>query len=277
MPADTAPMLDARLTVSFGNQEILRDIHLRISRGGCTGLVGQSGSGKSTLSLALLGLLGSHAQVHGSILLDGRELLGQTEREWREVRGRRIALVLQSASSALNPALRIESHLKEAWRAHSTQPWRAARPAAIKLFRSFDLPCTEDFLHRFPSQVSVGQAQRILISMALLHRPALLIADEVTSAVDLLTQREVLSSLRRANTDWGTAVLHITHDLLSVPELCRDIVVLEKGLVVESGPCLQVLSEPVHPYTRRLIEALPAIHRRPAPLHQQPAGAAVRS
>lgn len=96
------------------------------------------------------------------------------------------------------------------------------------------------------------------LAMALLHRPALLIADEVTSAVDLLTQREVLSSLRRANADWGTAVLHITHDLFSVPEICHELVVLEEGRVVESGPCARVLNDPTHPYTRRLIEALPS-------------------
>ena len=166
MHADPALLLDARLSVCCGSQPILHDIHLQIASRGCTGLVGQSGSGKSTLSLALLGLLGSHARVQGSILFEGRDLLGQSEREWRQIRGRRIALVLQSASSALNPALRIESQLKEAWQAHSTEPWRTARPAAIELLRSFDLPATDDFLHRYPSQVSVGQAQRILIVLS---------------------------------------------------------------------------------------------------------------
>jgi peptide/nickel transport system ATP-binding protein len=136
-------------------------------------------------------------------------------------------------------------------------PWRAARSDAQALLRSFDLPDSRDFLDRYPSQVSVGQAQRVLIAMALLHRPSLVIADEVTSALDLLTQREVLSSLRRANIEWGTALLHITHDLLSVPEVCRDVVVLEQGRLVESGPCSEVLSNPRQAYTRRLIAALP--------------------
>jgi ABC-type glutathione transport system ATPase component len=250
--------LDARVSVTIAGRLILDHMRLRVRHGGAVGLVGQSGSGKSTLALALMGLLGREAKVEGSILLDGVDLLAiRSEHGWRPIRGRRVALVLQSAAAAMNPALRIETHLREAWQAHSPVPWRAARSDAQALLRSFDLPDSRDFLDRYPSQVSVGQAQRVLIAMALLHRPSLVIADEVTSALDLLTQREVLSSLRRANIEWGTALLHITHDLLSVPEVCRDVVVLEQGRLVESGPCSEVLSNPRQAYTRRLIAALP--------------------
>ncbi|MBI5280589.1 MAG: ABC transporter ATP-binding protein [Candidatus Solibacter usitatus] len=257
MYPDPAPLLQADLTVSFQDRPVLRGTRLHIGHGACVGLVGQSGSGKSTLGLALMGLLGGEARVEGSVLFDGRELLGLGEREWRSIRGRRIALVLQGAYSALNPALRIESHLRESWLAHSKVRWHDARHQALALLRSFDLPCSDDFLARFPSQISIGQAQRVLIAMALLHRPSLLIADEVTSALDLLTQQEVLASLRRANREWGTAVLHITHDLLSVPALCGEVVVLDHGQIVESGPCAGVLGSPQHPYTQRLIGALP--------------------
>lgn len=251
-------LLEARLTVRIGGQTILDGVELRIGAGQCVGLVGQSGSGKSTLSLALLGLVGPNAGVSGWLRFEGGEILGQREREWRKLRGRRIALVLQSASAALNPALRIETQFKEAWRAHSEEPWGAGRAAAFELMRSFDLPAEESFLKRYPSQVSIGQAQRLLIAMALLHRPALLIADEVTSALDAVTQREVLGSLRRANQEWGTAVLHITHDLMSVPELCSHVLVLDRGRVVEDGRVEEVFANPRHAHTRQLVECLHA-------------------
>lgn len=178
-------LLSLRLTVDYPSKPaVLRDVALELQPGEILGLVGQSGSGKSTLALAILRLLGLRGGVaHGSISFEGHDLLALSERGMRELRGRRIALVLQSPLSALNPALRIGTQLKEAWCAHSGSGREACHRAIAEALASVSLHEGEAFLRRFPSEVSVGQAQRVLIAMAILHRPSLLIADEPTSAL----------------------------------------------------------------------------------------------
>jgi len=183
--------------------------------------------------------------------------LALSERAMRELRGRRIALVLQSPLSALNPALRIGTQLKEAWRAHSGSGREACHRAIAEALASVSLHEGEAFLRRFPSEVSVGQAQRVLIAMAILHRPSLLIADEPTSALDAITQAEVLALFGSLNRKLGTAVLYISHDLLSVAALCHRIAILEAGEIVETASSERIFTLPAHPYTQRLISALP--------------------
>src|SRR5580700_12311919 len=183
-------LLSAQVSVRYpGKAPVLRDVALEITRGEVVGLVGQSGSGKSTLALAILGLLGrQRAVVEGSIIFQGADLLTMRERELRNLRGRSLSLVLQSPLASLNPALRIRTQLREAWRAHNAsvnannEDCDQAIHAALK---SVSLPSVQDdpdFLRKRACQLSVGQAQRVLIAMAVLHRPALLIADEATSA-----------------------------------------------------------------------------------------------
>ena len=193
-------------------------------------MIGESGSGKSTIALAIMGLIGMRGgKTRGSLLFEGRNLLGLKEREMRRLRGRRIAMVPQSPVSALNPVLRLETHLREAWRAHSPTPWREARPQVCDLLREMGLPADDNFLRRYPAQVSVGQAQRVLIAMAVLHRPALLVADEPTSALDPSSQRDLLDLLRRLNRQFAMSILYISHDLPSVTALCSRIGVLKTG------------------------------------------------
>jgi ABC-type dipeptide/oligopeptide/nickel transport system ATPase component len=252
-------LLSLRLTVDYPSKPaVLRDVALELRRGEILGLVGQSGSGKSTLALAILRLLGLRGGVaHGSISFEGHDLLTLSERGMRELRGRRIALVLQSPLSALNPALRIGTQLKEAWRAHSGSDRDACHQAIVEALASVSLHEGEAFLRRFPSEVSVGQAQRVLIAMAILHRPSLLIADEPTSALDAITQAEVLALFSSLNRKLGTAVLYISHDLLSVAALCHRIAILEAGEIVETASSERIFTLPAHPYTQRLISALP--------------------
>jgi len=269
---DSSPnLLSAQVTVRYpGKAPVLRGISLEIARGEVVGLVGQSGSGKSTLALAILGLLGrQRAIVEGNILFQGANLLAMRERELRNLRGRSLSLVLQSPLASLNPALQIRTQLREAWRAHSdgaatNEDCDRAIQSALK---SVSLPGNQDdpdFLRKRASQLSVGQAQRVLIAMAVMHRPALLIADEATSALDVITQSEILALFRQLNRNTGMAILYISHDLASVAGICDRIAILHEGHIVELGTAEQVLTDPQHAYTQRLMAAMPQVPQKMA-------------
>jgi ABC-type glutathione transport system ATPase component len=266
-PPDTSQsLLAAQLTVRYpGKAPVLRGISLEIARGEVVGLVGQSGSGKSTLALALLGLLGrQRAVVEGKIIFQGADLLTMRESELRSLRGRALSLVLQSPLASLNPALQIRTQLREAWRAHSSNsnPSEDCDHAIQSALKSVSLPSNSndrDFLNKRASQLSVGQAQRVLIAMAILHRPALLIADEATSALDVITQSEILELFGRLNRETGMSILYISHDLPSVAGICQRIAILHEGQIVECGPTEQIFTAPVHAYTQRLMAALPQV------------------
>jgi ABC-type glutathione transport system ATPase component len=261
-------LLSAHLSVRYGGKEpVLRGLQIEIRRGEILGLVGQSGSGKSTLAMAILGLLDKkYARPEGTIRFQDSDLLQLSEREFRMLRGRAISLVLQSPLSSLNPALKIRTQLKEAWRAHASGTSADCAKAIGASLESVSLPADEGFQRKYPSQMSVGQAQRVLIAMAIMHRPALLIADEATSALDVITQSEILELFRELNRSTGMAILYISHDLASVAGICDRIAILHQGAIVESGTTGQIFSEPQHEYTQRLMAALPRVQ----PLNRQP-------
>jgi ABC-type dipeptide/oligopeptide/nickel transport system ATPase component len=286
--SSSSSLLQTSLSVAYrGKPPVLRNIELEIDRREILGLVGQSGSGKSTLALAILGLLDrKKVTVEGRILFQEsdrariaqqgtdlqpnavreNDLLQMRERELRALRGRSLGLVLQSPLSSLNPALKIRTQLREAWRAHA-QGTSADCDAAIRAsLSSVSLPADEDFLRRHPAQLSIGQAQRVLIAMTIIHRPALLIADEATSALDVITQAEILALFAQLNRETGMAILYISHDLPSVARICHRIAILHQGEIVETGSSEQIFNSPQHPYTRKLIAALPT---PPAPNLQQ--------
>jgi peptide/nickel transport system ATP-binding protein len=254
-------LLSAHFSVRYtGNVPVLRDVQLEIQRGEVLGLVGQSGSGKSTLAMSILGLLDKkHSQIEGTIRFQQSDLLQLSERELRGLRGRAVALVLQSPLSSLNPALKIRTQLREAWRAHASGTKTDCLNAIRASLQSVSLPADDDFLRKYPSQMSVGQAQRVLIAMAVLHRPALLIADEATSALDVITQSEILSLFRELNRSTGMAILYISHDLASVAGICDRIAILHQGEIVECGATAQIFANPQHEYTQRLMAAMPRI------------------
>jgi peptide/nickel transport system ATP-binding protein len=251
-------LLTARLTVDYPNKPgVLRDVQFEIAEGEILGLVGESGSGKSTIALALLGLLDHKGgKVHGEILFDGRNLLELRAKEMRQIRGREIALVLQSPLASLNPALRIGTQIAEAWRAHNPGAAKQWKEQALGLFSLVSLPAEPTFLDRFPRQLSVGQAQRVLIAMAILHKPRLLIADEPTSALDAITQSEILELFQRLNRQMNMAMLFISHDLLSVASLCSRIAILQRGQIIECGSTEQMFREPRTEDTRALLQAV---------------------
>lgn len=256
-------LLATRLSVRYGDKPpVLKDATLEVRRGEVLGLIGQSGSGKSTLALAILALL-DHKKMtlEGSAVFDGRDLLNFRETEMRDLRGRKISLVLQSPLSSLNPALKIRTQLKEAWRAHSAKASAQSDCSQVirRSLESVSLPSTDEFLAKYPSQMSIGQAQRVLIAMAVMHRPALLIADEATSALDVITQSEILALFRELNRSSGMSILYISHDLASVAGICDRVAILHEGEIVESGETSQVLTEPQHAYTRRLVASIPKL------------------
>ncbi len=251
-------LLSARVSVRYGEMPVLRDVQFEIGRGEVLGLVGQSGSGKSTLAMAILGLLDrKKAHAEGALAFDGSDLLQLRERDLRALRGRKVALVLQSPLSSLNPALKIRTQLKEAWGAHASGPAADCDRTIRAALESVSLPSSDEFLRKYPSQMSVGQAQRVLIAMAVMHRPALLIADEATSALDVITQSEILQLFRQLNRSFGMAILYISHDLASVAGICDRIAILHQGQIVETGTTEQVLTRPLHEYTQRLMAAMP--------------------
>ncbi len=258
---DATPLLSLRLSVDYRNKAgVLRDVSLEIQPGEVLGLVGQSGSGKSTLSLAILRLLHLKGGVaSGHLLFKGQDLFVKTEAQMRSLRGREISIVLQSPLSSLNPALRIGSQLSEAWRAHATGTREECAAATRTALTSVTLSHDSDFLRRRPGQLSVGQAQRVIIAMAVLHRPSLLIADEATSALDTITQSEILGLFAQLNRELGMGILYISHDLLSVAALCHRIAILDAGEIVECGPPSQIFGAPQHAYTQKLVAALPRL------------------
>ncbi|HEX7288286.1 MAG TPA: ABC transporter ATP-binding protein [Candidatus Angelobacter sp.] len=256
---DPQTLLSVRLSASYpGKTGVLRDLSLEVNRGEILGLVGQSGCGKSTLALAILKLLHlKKAKAAGSIFFNGRDLMQFKEREMRSLRGKEMALVLQSPMSSLNPALRIGTQLEEAWNIHKHSGREERTRALVDTLKNVSLPADAAFLRRFPSELSVGQAQRVLIAMAILHRPSLLIADEPTSALDIITQAEVLELFSSLSQRLGMAILYISHDLLSVASISRRVAVMHEGEIVECSETAELFSNPLHPYTSKLISALP--------------------
>lgn len=244
-PRHVEPLLTVEVSVDYYKRpDVLRDVRFTLDRGEIVGLVGPSGAGKSTLALAILRLLHLRGgMVRGRVRFDGRELLTLDAAALRRIRGCEISLVPQSPIAALNPALKIETQLSEVWRAHAAESWRIARDRVTALLASMSLPTGAEFLRRYPRQLSVGQAQRVAIAMAVMHRPKLLIADEPTSALDPESRAGILDLFENLNRDLGVTILYISHDLASVERLCRRVVEI-------GGP-----SRPLTPTAHDLISA----------------------
>ncbi len=252
------PLLRVRISAAYGSRTVLHDISFDLHAGEALGLIGTSGAGKSTLVLALMGLLPWRGgKVTGEILLDGQNILTTRERDLRKLRGARFALVPQSPLSALNPAISLRAHFEEAWKAHQTTGRGALNWRLQALLPEVQLTTDPAFLSRKPGEISVGQAQRVVIALSMLHRPALLIADEPTSALDPVTQTEIIALLRRLNRTSGTTLLYISHDLLSVLQLCGKVAILDAGTLAEHLPTTDLEQRSKHPATLALLRALP--------------------
>jgi oligopeptide/dipeptide ABC transporter ATP-binding protein len=247
-------------------------VDLTIAAGEALGVVGESGSGKSVTFLSILGLVRAPGRVvAGEILFDGRDLLGLSRGEMRALRGRQMALAMQDALSALNPAFTIGQQLCETLVAHGFARGDAdARPHAAALLDKVGIPSAAQRLDEYPHQFSGGMRQRAMIAISLAGRPRLLVADEPTTALDVTLRAQVLDLLDDLRRDDGLAIALITHDLAVVAERCARVVVMYAGQVVESGPTAEVIAAPRHPYTRGLLESLPRLEDPDRPLHPIP-------
>ena len=252
------------LVVEFGGgpQAIraLDGLDLDVERGETVAIVGKSGSGKSVASLSILGLLARSAHiVSGSIWLDGENLLDKSDREMRAIRGNRVAMVFQEPMSSLNPAHTIGKQIAEPLWIHRGLRGAQARAQALALLRLAQIADPERRLDEYPHELSGGMRQRVMIAIALACKPALLIADEPTTALDVTTQAQILDLMRDLKAQLSMAVLLVTHDFGVVAELADRVVVLYAGRVVERGPALEIFDHPRHPYTRALMAARPEL------------------
>ncbi len=264
------PLLSVRgLAVEFptpgGVARVLTGVDLDVGRGEAVGLVGESGCGKSVTALAVLRLLRPPGRITGgSVRFDGRELLALSDRAMRGVRGRSIAMIFQAPRESLNPVLAVGTQLGLVLARHAGLAGRAARARARELCAMVELPEPDRVLRAYPHELSGGMCQRVMIALALACQPALLIADEPTTALDATVQLEVLLLLRRLRETLGLAQLLITHNLGVVAEACDRVAVMYAGEVVESATAAALFAAPRHPYTRRLLAARPRLGAPPA-------------
>jgi peptide/nickel transport system ATP-binding protein len=247
------------------------DVSFTLRPGRIMGLVGESGSGKSVTGYSIMGLIDPPGRiVGGRILLKGRDLRTLSSAEMRAVRGNRVAIIFQDPMMTLNPVLRIDTQMIEAIRAHRRVSRAAARAEAREALARVGIPSPDERLSAYPHQFSGGMRQRVAIAIALLNKPDLIIADEPTTALDVTLQSQILHEMQQLCRESGTALIWITHDLSVVAGLADDVSVMYAGRLVEQGSVEQVLSSPMHPYTRGLILSVPASNVRGQPLRQIP-------
>ncbi len=247
----------ANLSAHFGDAAALRDVTLTIQRGDQLGIVGESGSGKTLLALCLMGMAPDSAHLTGRLSIDGRDMARASERDWQQLRSRRVAMVFQEPMAALNPLRRVGDTVMEPMLLHEGLSRAAARARALSLFEEVGIPNPDQRLRQFPHEMSGGQRQRVLIALALACNPALLIADEPTTALDANVALRITDLLQRLAREREMALVFISHDLAAVARATDDIVVMYAGDMVERGPTAEVLNAPAHPYTKGLLGARP--------------------
>jgi peptide/nickel transport system ATP-binding protein len=268
----TAPVLEVeRLTVALprgaDRPEALSEVSFAVTQGQLLCLVGESGSGKSIAAHTVMGLLpGNVRATAGRVTFGGEDLLQAAAPRLRRLRGEKMSMIFQEPMTALNPVMTCGAQIDELLVQHTALPAADRRKRVLAMLERVRLPESERIYASYPHQLSGGQRQRIMIAMATILRPALLIADEPTTALDVTTQAEVLRLIRELQREDETAVLFITHDFGVVAEIADTVAVLQSGVVVESGPTRQVLNEPRHDYTRMLLAAVPDLRPRKQPM-----------
>lgn len=259
---DGAPVLRVRdLSVSVGSTPAVSGVSFDIPAGRRVGLIGESGSGKTLTALSVIGLLPDGLSATGSVVHHGQELLELSEEEICEIRGDRIAMVFQEPMTALNPVMRVGDQVAEVLLIHRQVSRAEASARAMELLRQVRLRDPKIRMRAYPHQLSGGQRQRVVIALALACDPALVIADEPTTALDVTVQAQILVLLRDLVEDHGSSLLLITHDLAVVASVCEDVLVMYGGRIIESGPTSAVFETPRHPYTDGLLAAVPEIER----------------
>jgi len=258
--AAATPLVAIRdLAVSFDGVKVLHGIDLTVNRGEAVGLVGESGCGKSVTWLAALSLLPKKAHVSGSVMLEGRELVGAAPATLDNVRGGRIAMIFQDPASALNPVLKLGKQVGETLALHGGLSGQSIRAETKRLFDLVGIPDAARRLDAFPHELSGGQNQRVMIAMALAGKPDLLVADEPTTALDATIQAQILELLTRIRRETNMALVLISHDLGVISETCDRVCVMYAGRIIETAASEPLFAQPLHPYTQGLLAALPPL------------------
>ncbi|WP_163849532.1 ABC transporter ATP-binding protein [Pseudooceanicola aestuarii] len=263
--------LTTRFETRGGMVTAVNDVSFSVEAGRIMGLVGESGSGKSVTGFSILGLIEEPGRVTGGqVLVDGTDLRTLPAEAMRRMRGSRVAMVFQDPMMTLNPVLRVGDQMAMAVRVHEKMSKAAAWDRARQALETVGIPAPAERLRAYPHQLSGGMRQRVAIATALLHRPAVIIADEPTTALDVSIQGQILAEVRRLADETGTAIVWVSHDLAVVSSLADDISVMYAGRIVESGPAEAIIAAPRHPYTKGLIDSVPSLHEPGGKLPQIP-------
>jgi peptide/nickel transport system ATP-binding protein len=247
------------------------DVSFSIERGKILGLVGESGSGKTMTGYSIMGLIDPPGRIiEGRIVLNGQDVTAYNNEQWRSLRGNRIAMIFQDPMMTLNPVLRIDTQMIEAVTAHEKISRDAARERCRHALSKVGIPSPDERLLAYPHQFSGGMRQRVAIAIALLNKPDLIICDEPTTALDVTIQGQILFEMQKICRESGTALLWITHDLSVVAGLADDVAVMYAGKIVEQGATAELLDHPLHPYTKGLLDSVPARNIKGRPLKQIP-------
>lgn len=244
------------------SKKLVEDVSFEVHPGECLGILGESGSGKSMTVKSVLGLLDKNFQVSGSAIFDGQDLLKETKEELRRLRGSRITMVLQNPMTCFDPLYRIGNQMAETFATHTSWNVQEIRSRCLEILDQMRIRNGEEVLEKYPHQLSGGMLQRIMIGVAMALQPELLIADEPTTAIDAITQYEILEEFIRIKKQKNTAMLFITHDLGAISKVADRILVMNSGHVVDSGSFDHILKHADDPYTRMLVEKRSAVMRR---------------
>jgi ABC-type dipeptide/oligopeptide/nickel transport system ATPase component len=250
------------LTISFHQGEVVKNVSFEVGRGEIFGLVGQSGAGKSLTGRAIIRLLPSTAKVTGRIIFKGRDLLSLTEKEMRRIRGKEITLIQQDPVASLNPAFKIQDQITDIIKLHLKLDNKQAINRAKKLLNEVGVVNPEKVLLKYPHQLSGGLCQRVAIAIAFACEPSLVIADEPTTALDVITQGMVIDLMKRMQQRYNTSIIFITHDLALALNICSRITVMKDGRILEIITSKNILSESSHPYTQSLLSSILTLKTR---------------
>lgn len=251
--------LNVTLTYRKASKKLVEDVSFEVHPGECLGILGESGSGKSMTVKSILGLLDKNFQVSGSAVFDGHDLLKESKEELRRLRGSRITMVLQNPMTCFDPLYRIGNQMAETFAAHTAWNAQEIRTCCLKILDQMQILNGEEVLQKYPHQLSGGMLQRIMIGIAMALQPELLIADEPTTAIDAITQYEILEEFIRIKKSKNTAMLFITHDLGAISKVADRILVMNSGHIVDSGNFEHIRNHAQDPYTRLLIEKRSAV------------------
>ena len=263
--------LNVTLTQRKSSKKLVKEVSFEVHPGECLGILGESGSGKSMTVKSVLGLLDKNFQISGRAIFDGQDLLRESKEELRRLRGSRITMVLQNPMTCFDPLYRIGSQMAETFATHTTWSAQEIRSHSLEILAQMRIRNGEEVLEKYPHQHSGGMLQRIMIGIAMALEPELLIADEPTTAIDAITQYEILEEFVRIKKEKHTAMLFITHDLGAISKVADRVLVMNSGHIVDSGTFEHILMHANDPYTRMLVEKRSAVmHRYRQVLHGDP-------